>query len=162
MTYSFFCPCELPRTTAQQKGVSVIGGRPRFFTKAKVQRSKDFFACLFVNLRPPYPFNGPIRVEVVMTFPWRKGETKKNRAKGWMPMPVGPDYDNLSKTPIDVMSKLSFWCNDSQIFDGRIIKGWGREPGIRVTIGEVDDEEDFGKYIHVCSLTATTGKTECV
>ena len=148
MTYSFFCPCTPPKATAQQKGVMVTGGgRPVFFTKKNVQRSKEFFYWIFISRRPPCPFNGAIRVEVVLTFPWRKGETKANRARGWVPMPVGPDFDNLSKTPIDVMSRLSFWCNDSQIFDGRIIKGWGAAPGVRVTIAEVDADEDFKHLI---------------
>jgi len=146
MTYSFFCPCELPKTTAQQKGVSVVGGRPRFYTKAKVQRSKDFFYYLFVNLRPPLPFNGPLRVELVMTFPWKKGETKHNRSKGWVPMPVKPDWDNLAKVPFDVMSALSFWCDDGQVFDGRVLKGWGCEPGIRVTIEEIESNA-FSQYV---------------
>lgn len=147
MTYSFFCPCMLPKATAQQKGCNVTSGRPVFYTKQNVQRSKDFFTALFFNLRPPVPFNGPLRVELVMTFPWSKGETKANRSRGWLPMPTGPDFDNLSKTPVDVLSKLSFWCNDSQLFDGRIIKGWGNTPGIRVTISEVDDNENFEHMI---------------
>lgn len=147
MTCSFFIPCELPKATAQQKGVMVTGGRPIFYTKKHVQKSKDFFTWLFVNQRPPVPFNGPIRVEIVMTFPWRKGESKANRARGWVPMPVCPDWDNLAKTPMDVLSRLSFWCDDSQIFDGRVIKGWGEKPGIRVTISEVDDGESFAHLI---------------
>jgi Holliday junction resolvase RusA-like endonuclease len=147
MTYSFFCPCTPPKATAQQKGVMVTTGRPVFYTKKNVQRSKDFFYWLFVNLRPPVPFNGPLRVEIILTFPWKASETKARRASGWLPMPVGPDFDNLSKTPIDVLSKLSFWCNDSQIFDGRIIKGWGDRPGVRVTISEADDGEDFTHMI---------------
>lgn len=147
MTYSFFCPCVPPKATAQQKGVGVSGGRPVFFTKKNVQKSKEFFTYLFCNLRPPVPFNGPIRVELIITFPWKKGETKVNRAKGWLPMPVRPDFDNLSKTPMDVLSHLSFWCDDGQIFDGRIIKGWGSVPGVRVTIEEAEEGEDFSRYI---------------
>lgn len=146
MTYSFFIACELPKATAQQKGVMVAGGRPVFFTKKHVQKSKDFFSYLLCNHRPPCPFNGPLRVWVVMTYPWKARETKANRAKGWLPMPVSPDWDNLSKTPFDVMTRLSFWCDDGQIFDGRVIKGWGERPGIRVRIEEALDH-DFSEYI---------------
>jgi Holliday junction resolvase RusA-like endonuclease len=62
-------------------------------------------------------------------------------------MPTGPDCDNLSKTPVDVLSKLSFWCNDSQIFDNRVVKGWGDFPGVRVTISEVDSNDNFSNMI---------------
>lgn len=156
MTYSFFCPCVPPKATAQQKGARVVGdadasgairnAKVRVHTKRHVEKAKALFTALFVDHRPPCPFNGPLRVQIVLTFPWNKGETKANRAKGWLPMPVGPDFDNLSKTPVDVLSRLSFWCNDSQIFDGRIIKGWGGEPGVRVRIEEVDGE-DFSHMI---------------
>lgn len=146
MTYSFFCPCIPPKATAQQKGVNTSSGRPVYFTKKKVQHAHDLFTSLFVNLCPPVPFNGPIRVEVVMTFPWKKDETKHNRAKGWIPMPVRPDWDNLAKVPFDVLSDLSFWCDDGQVFDGRVIKGWGCEPGVRVTIEEVESNA-FSQYV---------------
>jgi Holliday junction resolvase RusA-like endonuclease len=146
MTHAFFCPCIPPRATAQQKGVCLAGGRPMFYTKRKVQRTQDLFYGLFLAHRPPCPFNGPLRVVVVITFPWRKGETKANRARGWMPMPVKPDWDNLAKTPFDTLSKLSFWCDDGQVFDGRLIKGWGDRPGVRVSIEEVGSE-DFSHLI---------------
>ena len=138
MTYSFFVECVPPTVTAQQKGVRVCGRRPVFFTKKKVERSQAMLWRLFEGHRPPVPFNGALRVTVVMTFPWRKSETKANRARGWMPMPVAPDWDNLAKTPFDVLSKLSFWCDDGQVFDGRLVKGWGDRPGIRVMIEPVE------------------------
>lgn len=134
MTHTFFCPCIPPRATAQQKGVCLAGGRPRFYVKGKVKRTQDLFYGLFLAHRPPCPFNGPLRVTVEITFRWNRGETKANRARRWIPMPVKPDWDNLAKTPFDTMSKLSFWCDDGQVFDGRVIKGWGETPGIRVTI----------------------------
>jgi Holliday junction resolvase RusA-like endonuclease len=140
VTHTFFCPCIPPRATAQLKGVAVAGGRPVFYTKKKVKRTQDLFWSLFLGHRPPCPFNGPLRVTVVITFPWNKGETKANRAKGWIPMPVKPDWDNLAKTPFDTLSKLSFWCDDGQVFDGRVIKGWGCEPGVRVSIEEVESD----------------------
>lgn len=147
MNYSFFIPCVPPTATAQQKGVDTRGRVPRFYTKKTVTKSQDFFTSIFVGYRPPCPFNGPVKVTVILTFPWRKSETKRNRARGWMPMPVAPDWDNLAKTPFDVLSKLSFWCNDGQIYDGRVVKGWGNLTGVRVTIREVDEGEDFTHMI---------------
>ena len=146
MTHTFFCPCEPPRATAQQKGVCVSAGRPVFYTKRKVQRTQSLYWSLFIGHRPPCPFNGPLRVTVVLTFPWRKSETKAVRARGWVPMPVKPDFDNLSKTPFDTLSKLSFWCDDGQVFDGRVVKGWGDRPGVRVTIEEAGEGESFAHW----------------
>jgi Holliday junction resolvase RusA-like endonuclease len=143
MVLSFFVACVPPTVTAQQKGVRVCGKRPVFYTKKKVERSQDMLWRLFVDHCPPVPLNGALRVAVVMTFPWKRSETKANRARGWIPMPVEPDWDNLAKTPFDVLSKLSFWCNDGQIFDGRLVKGWGERPGIRVTI---ETEEEVLKF----------------
>lgn len=140
MTYSFFCPCTPPKATAQQKGVAFGGKRPIFYTKKKVRSTQEFYYALFFEHRPPCPFDGALRVTVVITFPWRKGERKAVRALGWVPMPVRPDFDNLSKTPFDTLSKLSFWCDDGQVFDGCVIKGWGNMPGVRVTIETVDGE----------------------
>jgi len=147
MVLSFFVACVPPTVTAQQKGVRVRGKRPVFYTKERVRLAREMLWRLFEGHRPPVPLNGPLRVTVVMTFPWKAGESKANRAKGWMPMPVAPDWDNLAKTPFDVLSKLSFWCDDGQVFDGRLVKGWGEKPGIRVLIEAEDGipSEELGE-----------------
>jgi len=158
MKIDFFCDCVPPKATAQQKGACVVwraagagaravragdrlpvhGASVRVYTKRRVADTKRMFAALFAGRRPPRPLDGPLRVCVTFTFPWRKGEGRAARAKGWAPMPVRPDFDNLAKTVFDVMGGLSFWSDDGQVYDGRVVKGWGDRPGVRVEIEEVE------------------------
>jgi|LFRM01.2.fsa_nt_gb Holliday junction resolvase RusA-like endonuclease len=136
---SIFIPCVPPKTTSQQKGVMVIGGKPRFFTKAKVRQSADDMMTLLMPHAPSRPLEGPLKLTVTLTYPWRKTEKKRNLLKGWLPNDKKPDFDNLSKAICDVMTKLLFWKDDGQVYDGRIIKGWGDSPGIRIVV-ETDAE----------------------
>lgn len=136
---SIFIPCVPPKTTSQQKGVMVIGGKPRFFTKAKVRQSADDMMSLLMPHAPRRPLEGPIKLTVTLTYPWRKTEKKRNLLKGWLPNDKKPDFDNLSKAICDVMTKLLFWQDDGQVYDGRIIKGWGDNPGIKIEIETEDD-----------------------
>lgn len=156
MRWSFFVDCIPTRATAQQKGISILcssqngvlhSPKPVVYTKRSVESAKQLFAALFAGHRPPRPLDGPLRVTLVMTYPWRMNERKAVVAQGWAPMPVKPDFDNISKVPIDALSKLSFWNDDGQVFDGRVIKGWGGRPGVRVTIEEVDPGGDFRHMI---------------
>jgi Holliday junction resolvase RusA-like endonuclease len=156
MKWSFFVDCVPPKVTSQQKGVSVRcsssngvlhSARPVVYTKSSVEAAKLLFAALFARHRPPRPLDGPLLLIVVMTYPWRKNERKSVVARGWNPIPVKPDFDNLLKVPVDALSRLSFWDDDGQVFDGRLIKGWGDKPGVRVTIEEVDPGGDFRHLI---------------
>lgn len=134
----FFVPCVPPKTTSQQKGVMVIGGKPRFFTKGKVQESQNDILSLLMPYVPSEPLRGPLRFCATLTFPWRKTEKKSNLLKGWIHNDKKPDFDNVSKSLCDVMTKLLFWTDDGQIADGRIIKGWGDKPGIKIEIEELE------------------------
>lgn len=136
---SFFIPCVPPKTTSQQKGVMVIGGKPRFFTKGKVKQSQNDLLTLLMPHVPETPFTGPIRVCVTLTYPWRSTEKKRNLLKGFIPNDKKPDFDNISKSICDVMTKLLFWHDDGQIADGRIIKRWGDCPGIMVEIENMEE-----------------------
>ena len=138
---SFFIPCVPPKTTSQQKGVMVIGGKPRFFTKAKVKHAADDMMTLLMPHVLPKPLEGPLKLCVTLTYPWRNSEKKRNVLKGWIPNDKKPDFDNISKSICDVMTKLLFWNDDGQVYDGRIIKGWGDRPGIKIEIETEDGEE---------------------
>lgn len=140
MRHSFFVDCVPPTVTAQQKGVRIVRGRPLYYVKGKVRSARDFYWSIFEQNRPPVPFDGALRALIVLTYPWRSRETNKTRALRWVPMPVRPDWDNLGKLPYDVLSELSYWNDDGQVFDGRVVKGWGERPGVRVTIETVEFE----------------------
>ena len=130
----FEIDCIPPKATAQQKGIMVRGGRPHFFEKKKVRESKDMLSILMRPHVPSEPLDGPLRLTVVWTYPFRASEPKKNRLDGPIPCDTKPDIDNLSKSFCDVMTKLGFWKDDSQVYQMLWTKRWGDKPGIRVTV----------------------------
>lgn len=95
-----------PRTTHQQKGVNFRTGG--FYTKEKVQSAKDWYGWNLKKYAPDEPFTGAVAVSVAWHF-----ELKS--AKKMTPKTTRPDLDNLEKALFDVMTKLGFWKDDSQI-----------------------------------------------
>jgi len=136
---SFFLPIDPPKTTSQGAGkrIVMIGGRPRFFKGGKAQSAENDLTLLCAPYAPPEPLTGAIYLQVDYVFPWRKSESKKVRQMCWAPHTTRPDASNLVKMLEDVMTRLRFWEDDSQIADLRVTKSWGDEVGIRVEIGRV-------------------------
>jgi len=132
---SFFIPCLPPKATAQQKGVFIAGGKPRFFKKKAQQQAENSFLALFQPHRPIHPIEGPLDLSVVLSFPWRKSE-KKSIRKSFTTMPIStrPDLDNLFKAIADVMGTLGFWLDDGQISTLVLKKQYSNHPGIAVVL----------------------------
>lgn len=136
---AFFAACDPTDSTAQQKGVRIVNGKPMFFTKAKVKKAEQQIARLFAPYVPPAPLEGPLVVEVEFIYPWRKGEAKS--VKGYWkcrPKDTKPDVENAFKSVGDQMTKLKFWGDDSQIARLVLVKVWADEPGIRVNIRQAN------------------------
>ena len=130
--------CIPPTATAQHKGVFVVNGRPRFFTKKPVRRAEDFLAALVSMHAPDAPFDVPVALTVRWTFPFRKSERKSVVRAGLdVPHVSRPDLDNLEKGLLDVLTRLNFWTDDSLVADKRTSKRWGAKPGIDVEIRPV-------------------------
>lgn len=135
MSLSFFIPCVPPSATAQQKGVMVIAGKPRFFKKARIRQAENTWHSLLQPHAPPAPLQGPLSFVLELTYPWRKSEKKSVRnAYFRVPMDTRPDAGNIAKMCEDVMTTLRFWNDDSQIAALIVRKFWGDEPGIRVRV----------------------------
>ena len=124
-----------PTTTAQQKGVFVVNGKPRFFTKAKVKRGIDTLIAVLSPYRPAEPFTGALQVNIEWHFPYRKSE-RKGIVKAGVPIPHDrrPDLDNLEKGLLDAMTRLQFWRDDGQIAWKQTRKLWAARPRIDVYI----------------------------
>lgn len=131
---SFFISCVPPKATSQQKGVMVINGTPRYFKKKRVKEAEESMLSLLMPHRPEMALEGPLRLLVIWTYPWRKSESKKRKAAGWLPCDTRPDCSNLVKMFEDCMTRLNFFGDDSQITDLRFVKGWGDKPGIKVEL----------------------------
>jgi crossover junction endodeoxyribonuclease RusA len=134
----FRIDCNPPKATSQQKGVMVIAGKPRYFKRKHVQQAEQDLTALLMPHRPAKPLCGPVRLMVVWAYPWRKSESKRNRARGWLPCDTRPDCDNLSKLFCDAMTRLGFWGDDSQVADLRFRKQWSDHAGIYVEAEEME------------------------
>jgi len=133
----FFVPCIPPKATSQQKGIMMIGGKPRHFKKAHVREAEDTITSLFAEHRPDMPFQGAVKLTVYWTYPWRKSEPKKNRAGGRKWCDTRPDCSNIVKMVEDCLTRLNFWNDDSQVAALHVEKGWGDAPGIGIRIEEL-------------------------
>ena len=138
---TIFLPITPPKATAQGNGkrIVVIQGRPRFFKGRQAASAEHALTALLAPRKPHEPAQGPVSLDIQLTWPWRVREPLKTRARRKIPHTSKPDADNSVKSLIDCMTKLGFWKDDSQISDLRIRKWWGSEPGILITIepGEV-------------------------
>lgn len=130
---SFRVDCVPPTATAQQKGVFVVNGRPRFFVKKPVKQTEGFLAALISMHAPDEPFDCPMSLTVRWTFPFRKSERKSVvRAGVDVPHVSRPDLDNIEKSLLDVLTRLNFWTDDSLVAEKRTSKHWGAKPGIEI------------------------------
>lgn len=121
-----------PTATSQENKTAVVNGRIMHY---KSRGAKQTFAILTEALRPyapAEPMKGPIRLCTEWKFPRGKshldGEWKISR----------PDTDNLVKALKDVMTRLGFWIDDSQVCCEIISKYWSEKPGIDITIAKVE------------------------
>lgn len=121
----------LPVEPKQSDRSSIIqpkgGGKPfvHHYPSKKVDNNAKALMALLRPHSSAKPLKGPLRLVVDVYYPWRVAETKKRRAMGQIPKDTWPDWDNLGKQVCDVMEKLGFFRNDSQIASGTVNKWWG-------------------------------------
>lgn len=125
---------EPPRTTAQQKGVRVVGGRAMHYTKDKVTRARTEYAVHLKPHVPKVPFTGPCEARVRWYFPSKR--EKDNAYKV-----TRPDLDNMEKLLFDTLTSLGFMNDDAQIAKKHTEKRWTRGPGrVEVDLIELAEE----------------------
>lgn len=132
-----------PTGTAQQKGVTVVGHKPRFYEKPEVQAQRMAYFYAMKPYRPKKPLTGPVSLQVTFVYPQRKSG-KMAEAIIWKP--TMPDLDNLLKLFVDTMTMCKFWEDDRQIvnLEARKIIAKGKEDfEIIVSVSEVDDESQM-------------------
>lgn len=137
-----YLPLVPPKTTHQDKRIVYIAGRSRLADSSKLTDVVADYLSLLRPYAPAIPITGPVAFRVEFVFPWRKSESKRNRALGKIPMVSKPDWDNMAKTLVDVMTKLGFWRDDAQIFSGRASKFWGDSVGITIEFEEQEGGND--------------------
>lgn len=120
---------EIPRSTAQQKGLNRRTGT--FYTKRKVQEIKDLYTLLLRTHRPEQPLAGALRLVVKFYYPVKRphkdGEPKTTR----------PDTDNMIKLLKDVATACGYWIDDAQIADERVVKAYSDPSGIWFEVEQI-------------------------
>jgi len=137
-----FCPCVPPKTTAQQKRANFKTGV--FFKDKKGAQAISTLEGVLMPHQPEKPVSGLVRLSVEVVWPWRNSDinTKAKKAHaekvGRIPCGSKPDLDNWVKNLQDVLVSLRFIERDEFVCDLSVRKFFGEEPGIRVTVQEVD------------------------
>ena len=132
--------CIPPKHTAQASNKILKTKDGRYFigkkesSNAKATQNELF--NLLYPYRPEQPLEKPLQVEIKWVYPYRKSEPKKNRTAEKY-CDTRPDVDNICKLLFDMMTRIGFWIDDSQIADLHFIKVWDSKPRIEIKIGEL-------------------------
>lgn len=140
---SFFIGCIPPKGTHQQN-VRIFKGKTgrSFIGRSKTNkaaRDEQSLTQLLQPHAPDQPFQGPVTLQVTWDYPYRKSEPKKNRGRP-IPCDTRPDCDNLMKGLCDIMTRLAFWNDDSQVADVSFRKRWNEVPGIAISISPIQQQ----------------------
>jgi Holliday junction resolvase RusA-like endonuclease len=131
---AFFLPIVPPTSTSQGKRMAIVAGRPMFFKKKKHQQAETDLLLLCKQYAPAAPELGPVSLQIEFVFPYRKTEKKRNLRFPKIPHTSKPDCDNMAKLVGDVLTKLKFYKDDSQVSQLVVSKYWGHKVGIGISI----------------------------
>ena len=138
---SFILHCIPPKTTHQSSSrifKNPKTGRMFVGKNKKGAETKNTLVQLLIPHTPEKPLEGALKCVIRWVYPWRKSETKKNRAKGAMWCPTRSDCDNLMKMFGDCLTRLGFWQDDSQVAILHFEKLYSDNPRIEVDIEELE------------------------
>jgi Holliday junction resolvase RusA-like endonuclease len=127
--------CVPPSITAQQKRVTFVNGKPRFFHGVKMQEQTATWTSLLQPYQPTEPMDGPLELAVRLVYPHLKS-TRKNDVHRLLPKTTKPDAGNASKHLEDLLARMRFITDDARISRLIVEKFHGPESdvGIRIQI----------------------------
>ena len=132
--------CIPPKHTAQASNKILKTKDGRYFvgkqSSSNARKTQNELFALLEPHIPEKPLDKPLSVDVKWVYPFRKSEPKKNRLCEKF-CDTRPDIDNLCKLLFDIMTRLGFWLDDSQIAKLNFIKVWDECPRIEIKIGEI-------------------------
>ena len=139
----FVLHCEPPKHTAQGSSMILKSKKTgKYFigkkSNSKAIQTKEELLTMLMPHTPKLPLESAIALKIDIFYSWRKSETKKNRAKGVMPVTTKPDLDNWVKQFNDCLTRLAFWRDDAQVADLHIRKFYADKPRIEVKITELN------------------------
>jgi Holliday junction resolvase RusA-like endonuclease len=135
----FFLVCVPPTANHQNKKIirlKMRDGREflKLGDKPEKTNAQQMIDGLLTPYRPRMPLQGPTTLTLEFTWPWNKGETKRNRARRLIPRTVRPDASNLAITTENRLVALRFLEDDNQVVELVVRKFFGDHPGIGVLI----------------------------
>ena len=153
MILEFNLMCEPPKHTAQGSSIVLKNFKTgKYFIGKKANsnaiQTKNELLAMLLPYQPETALEGAIKLEIDLFYSWRKTETKKNKAKGILPVVVKPDLDNWVKQFNDCLTRLSFWKDDAQVYDLHLRKFYADKPHISVKISnEIIDLKESVKIL---------------
>ena len=127
-----------PTATAQQKGECIRAGYIHHYKKKNVAQAEAILRDALLPYVPETPIaDKPICLEVYWLFPFPKSARKHEPGVPRCKI-TRPDTDNLNKLLKDVMTDMGFWKDDALICIERIAKYYTDEPGIQISIRQMD------------------------
>lgn len=131
MKTEFFLSMIPPTPTAQEKGVSVIHGKPHFYEKPEITTIREMFKAHLSGHVPEQPYTGAVRLITKWCFPvcgkHQDGEYRTSR----------PDTDGIIKLFKDAMTDVHFWKDDALVASEITEKFWAELPGIYIVIEDL-------------------------
>ena len=126
----FFMPMIPPTVTHQEKKVTVVNGKPRFYEPEELKAARAKLRDYLAMHRPEAPMEGGVQLTVKWLFPRGTHPDGSYRI-------TKPDTDNLQKLLKDVMTSLHFWKDDAQVAYEITGKFWAEVPGIFIRVEEL-------------------------
>ena len=105
---------KIPQTT-HQAGTRIDFRSRRTYKSKHLQEVEAFYTNLLKPFAPEVPIVGGALVEISFHYKTAK------RLRG-LPRLSRPDVDNMAKTVLDVMTKLGYWNDDSQVIQLKAAK----------------------------------------
>lgn len=130
----FFIVCDPPKTSHHAKRIVKRAAFASIADKPELVAAKQSLEALLLPFQPPSPITGPVSLSVVYTWPWLKGHTKRDRARGRLCHTSKPDLTNVTKTLEDRLVALRFIEDDRSVVDLHLSKFWGDPAGIAIRI----------------------------
>jgi len=132
----------VPKTSHHAKKVVKIGHFTKLADKPELVGTKEFWRHHFNTSpsKPAAPLTGPLRLDVVVVWPYRKSERAsivKSGREVWHT--TKPDRSNVQKTLEDMLQECGYFENDSQLCDGSFSKLWGPVGRFVITLQRLTD-----------------------
>ena len=121
---------KIPQTT-HQSGTRIDFRSKRTYKSKQLQEVEAFYTKLLKPFAPEAPIEGAALVEISFYYKTAK------RLRG-LPRLSRPDVDNMAKTVLDVMTKLGYWNDDSQVVQLKAAKHNSDSNRICIKVSEND------------------------